>query len=145
MAGKVTITEDIEQILGQLSSDEARAKVICGLVLRKVVVPKNHLEGAIAFYEKAGRFGEAAGVAQNGGLTERALDNYERVGMFEGAAYIAKNAGLTERASQLYIKAIDACEKAGEFNDAARIAQKVGLTEKVRLYKTLEKLLYGLY
>ncbi len=51
--------------------EEARARVIFGLVSKRVTVPENHLNKAIDDYEKAGRFSSAADVAKEAGLTEK--------------------------------------------------------------------------
>ncbi len=96
--GQKTISEnDLERILGQLHSDEARAEVILKLMDRRTILSEKWLKIALDIYEKAGRFGDAAELAQKAGLTERAIDVYEKAGWFYDAAALAQKAGLTER------------------------------------------------
>ena len=89
--------EDLETLLSQISSDRGRAFAI-KLLVRKVDIPQTQIDYAINFYEKSGQFLDAAEVAKEVGMTERAVDNYENAGRFEDAANVAKQVGMTERA-----------------------------------------------
>ena len=65
------MAEELEQILFELGSDEARNKVISKLA-GKMIIPEKLLVKAIEDYEKAGWFGDAADVAVRAGKTDRA-------------------------------------------------------------------------
>ena len=101
------MTEELEQILLGLGSDEARNKAISQLV-GKITIPEKLLVKAIEDYEKAGMFDSAAGVAVRAGKTDRAnklydraIEDYEKAGMFDSAADVAVRAGKTDRANKL--------------------------------------------
>ncbi len=80
-------------------------------------------------YENSGRSRKAAELAQEAGLTERAIEIYEKFGHGRKAAELAQEAGLTERAIEIY-------ETFGHSRKAAELAQKTGMTEKaIELYE----------
>ena len=91
---------DLEQILIGLSSDEARARAISKLI-RKGDLPIPKISWVIEYYEKAGRFYDAADIALKAGMNEKAVEYYERAGSFYEASNAALKAGMEERAKQL--------------------------------------------
>ena len=105
---------NLEDVLNQLGSDEARSQAISQLV-GKVELSTPQIKRAVEVYEKAGRFRDAANVALK--------------------------AGMTERANNLYVKAVEDYEKAGWFGDAANVALKAGMTERAEGLKTLVDLI----
>ena len=62
---------NLEKILSQLTSDEARATAIYNL-MGKVALSPQQIERAIEIYETAEQFSNAAKIAQKAGLTEKA-------------------------------------------------------------------------
>ena len=131
---------DLEQILIGLSSDEARARAISKLI-RKGDLPIPKISWVIEYYEKAGRFYDAADIALKAGMNERAVEDYEKAGRFDDAASVALEAGMKERAEQLYQRAVEVYEKAGRFDDAASVALKAGMNERAEQLKTLVDLI----
>ena len=62
---------NLEDVLNQLGSDEARRLAISRLV-GKVNLSAQQIQRAVEDYEKAGRFGDAADIALKAGMKERA-------------------------------------------------------------------------
>ena len=125
---------DINDILGSLYSDEARAFVVLNLPDLKNVYEGSILR-AIDSYEKREDFDEAADIAKKAGLLEKEIELYEKQEYFEHAADIAEKALGTERAIDILCRA--ACLQntpAGReryLKDALERAKKAGLTAKI--------------
>jgi len=89
---------NLDALLTQLSSDQVRANLISSLVGR-IDISEEQIKRTIDFYVKAENFAEAAGVAADAGMPERAqglyaraIDLYEKEGDFVAAAGVAEGA-----------------------------------------------------
>lgn len=60
-------------------------------------------------------------------LTNDLISSYEKTGAFHEAADIAYNSDLTDRARDLYKKVIKGYKEIGDLDRAARIAHRLGL------------------
>lgn len=83
---------------------------------------------AISNYKKAQHFNEAAHLAQNAGMIEEAVNNYLKCGLGAYAGMIAKNAGLKE-------KALECFEKVGAFEAAGDLLRKENKKKADYFYK----------
>ncbi|MBR9692274.1 hypothetical protein GOV06_05825 [Candidatus Woesearchaeota archaeon] len=143
--------KELEELLGQLYTDEARLTAIASLIGVYAVDVEvedtseewslfgihveyaRRLESNIQDCEKRGEFHRAVFLTnlmdnpspKNKQLLERAIENYEKIGYFMAAGMLAMDSYMDERA-------IENFEKSGDYNWAIAIAQSKGMDDKVR-------------
>lgn len=137
-----TENKDLENLLNQLSSDEARVKIISKLI-GKENIPEQYVNDIIERYEKQASEGKlkeeddslpnAVNFCILAKKPERAVMLYDKAGRSYSAARMAHNLGMNELAKQLY-------EKAGKPEEAAQMAEKADQNEiAIKLYEKANK------
>lgn len=121
--------QDLGEVLKKLYSDEARAKLIYQ-AMDNYTMPKEYVEKAIKWYERAGKTKDAIAVATKAENKEKIVEIYERAAQFEAAADVARDIPLKARTDALYNKALETYEQEKKFDAAASLATKLMMPEK---------------
>ncbi len=135
---------DLEGILLQLSSEEARVSFVCK-IMNKMDIPPEMIRRAISFYEfdrqepaRAAKIAKDAGMKENSrSLYEIALKKLEEEESFLYGVSIAEEAGMDEKAKVLVEREIQKRISDGNYIRAADLAKETNqIIRAIEIYET---------
>lgn len=119
--------EDINRFLTTQKGNNFYSTCTFDTTMADASKEKNDVESQISSLIAIGEVDDAARLAEEKGLLQRALELYKKANDPRSMARIYERLGELE-------KAMNAYERAHIYNEAARIAEKLGLSQKASAY-----------